>query len=84
MIIRDRKRIASIKHKLLDSLKKEHAFWSYEQESVTLSNIDDSQLSCPLMEDDVFAETPAYVFAVTHHLGLDNLARNAGGRLGGN
>ena len=44
MIIRDRKRIASIKHKLLDSLKKEHAFWSYEQESVTLSNIDDSQL----------------------------------------
>lgn len=44
MIIRDRKRIASIKHRLLDSLKKEHAFWSYEQESVILSNIDDSQL----------------------------------------
>ena len=35
------------------------------------------------MEDEVFAETVADVFAVAHHLDLYNPARNAAGRLGG-
>lgn len=35
------------------------------------------------MEDDVFAETVADVFAVAYHLNLYYPARNAAGRFGG-
>ena len=39
MIIRSIKKVQVIKADLLDSLKKEHAFWSYAPESVSLNNI---------------------------------------------
>jgi hypothetical protein len=44
MIIKDRKRITSIKQELLEHLKEEHAFWSYSQDTVSLSKIADDQL----------------------------------------
>lgn len=39
-----RNEIKELKCKLLDQLKEEHAFWSYEPASVFLDNIDDDQL----------------------------------------
>lgn len=39
-----RNEIKELKCKLLDQLKEEHAFWSYEPASVSLDNIDDDQL----------------------------------------
>lgn len=44
MEIRDINMIHKIKCDLLDKLKAEHAFWSYDPESITLSKINDDQL----------------------------------------
>lgn len=44
MIIKDKQTIRNIKNTLLEQLKQEHAFWSYEPESITLDNIEDNQL----------------------------------------
>ena len=44
MIIRDKQAIQSVKHTLLEQLRQEHAFWSYEPESVSLDTVDDDQL----------------------------------------
>lgn len=43
-MIRDKEEIRSIKSALLELLKQEHAFWSYEQDSVNLDSVDDDQL----------------------------------------
>lgn len=44
MIIRNKHKIQKIKDSLLEQLKHEHAFWSYELKSVTLDSIEDDQL----------------------------------------
>lgn len=44
MIIKDKQKIQDIKTSLLNQLKEEHVFWSYEPESVTLDNIGNDQL----------------------------------------
>ena len=44
MIIRDKKIKQTVKGELLNLLKQEHAFWSYEPKSVDLNSIDDNQL----------------------------------------
>jgi len=44
MPLRDKTKIAEIKHGLLARLKDEYAFWSYEQASVTDSAVSDAQL----------------------------------------
>lgn len=44
MIIKDKQTEQALKHTLLEQLKQEHAFWSYEQDSVNLDSIDDDQL----------------------------------------
>lgn len=44
MVIRDKSKVDAIKRGLLDQLKAEHAFWSYEAESVNLDSVDDDQL----------------------------------------
>ena len=44
MIIRDKHKRLEIKESLLEQLKHEHAFWSYEPESVNLDSVDDDQL----------------------------------------
>ncbi len=44
MIIRDKLHRAEIKQSLLDKLKEEHAFWSYESDSVSLDSVSDNQL----------------------------------------
>ena len=44
MIIRDRHKILEIKNTLIEQLRREHAFWSYERESITLDTVDDEQL----------------------------------------
>lgn len=44
MITRDRNKRLEIKSKLLEELRQEHAFWSYEAESVNLDSVDDDQL----------------------------------------
>ncbi len=44
MIIRNKKEIRSIKSAIIEKLRKEHAFWSYEPESVNLDTVDDDQL----------------------------------------
>ncbi len=44
MIIKDKQTIRTIKNDLLEQLKREHAFWSYESESVNLDAVDDNQL----------------------------------------
>ncbi len=44
MIIRNKEKAVAIKQGLLNQLKEEHAFWSYEPESVSLATIDDNQL----------------------------------------
>lgn len=49
MIIRSIKRVQAIKADLLDSLKKEHAFWSYAPESVSINNISDEELIAQTM-----------------------------------
>ena len=43
-LIKSKDKINEIKAKLLDQLKEENAFWSYDPESVTLKNIQDDQL----------------------------------------
>lgn len=44
MIIKEKHIKLGIKSALLEQLKHEHAFWSYEPESVTLDSVDDDQL----------------------------------------
>ncbi len=44
MIIRDKEKILEVKSMLVDKLKEEHAFWSYDQNSVSLATIDDADL----------------------------------------
>lgn len=44
MMIRDREEVRSIRSTLLEQLKQEHAFWSFEQDSVNLDSVDDDQL----------------------------------------
>lgn len=44
MIIRDKHTIAKIKRQLLELLRQEHAFWSYEPESIRIDTIDDDQI----------------------------------------
>lgn len=44
MIIKSKDKINDIKSGLLQQLKEENAFWSYDPESVTLDNIKDDQL----------------------------------------
>ncbi len=44
MVTRDRKKILEVKGMLVDKLKEEHAFWSYEPLSVSVSTIDDANL----------------------------------------
>lgn len=44
MIIKSKDRINDIKGRLLEQLKEENAFWSYDPESVFLDNVQDDQL----------------------------------------
>lgn len=44
MIIKKKDKVKEIKGQLLEQLKEENAFWSYDPESVTLDNIGDDQL----------------------------------------
>jgi hypothetical protein len=44
MPIQDRHIIDSIKQSLIAQLKREHAFWSYNEHDITLENIDDAHL----------------------------------------
>lgn len=44
MDIRNAHKVNEIKQALLDKLKEEHAFWSYNAESIQLSTIGDDQL----------------------------------------
>lgn len=44
MIIRNKQQIQDIKSSLLDKLKQEQAFWSYDPGLVTVDTIDDNQL----------------------------------------
>lgn len=44
MIIRSKDRIKEIKDTLLEQLKEENAFWSYDTQSVTIDKISDDQL----------------------------------------
>lgn len=44
MIIRNKQTVQTVKRTLLEQLKQEHAFWSYEPESVNLDSVDDDQL----------------------------------------
>lgn len=44
MIVRNKEEKRHIKEKLLEQLKRENAFWSYDSESVTLANVEDDQL----------------------------------------
>ncbi|MCM1518567.1 MAG: hypothetical protein NC117_08000 [Pseudoflavonifractor sp.] len=44
MTIKDKDKIRAIKGQLLELLKEENAFWSYNPESVTLENLHDEQL----------------------------------------
>lgn len=44
MIIKKKDKVNEIKDQLLEQLKEENAFWSYDPESVTLDNIGDDQL----------------------------------------
>lgn len=44
MVTRDKKKIMELKSVLLEQLKKENAFWSYEDDSFNLESIGDDQL----------------------------------------
>ena len=44
MVIRNAHRVNEIKQTLLEKLKEEHAFWSYNADSIRLSTITDDQL----------------------------------------
>lgn len=44
MIIKSKDKIDEIKSRLLEQLKEENAFWSYDPQSVTLDSIRDDQL----------------------------------------
>lgn len=44
MIEKNKEKIKDIKIKLLKSLKKEKAFWSYSPESITIDNLGDDEL----------------------------------------
>lgn len=44
MKIRNQQKADSIKQQLFEQLKKEHAFWSYDPDSVALSKISDDRL----------------------------------------
>lgn len=44
MIIRNKDKKDSIKRQLVDCLKEEHAFWSYEPSSVSADSIDEDEL----------------------------------------
>lgn len=44
MMIKDKEKIKEIKSGLLEDLKKENAFWSYDRETVKLENLGDEQL----------------------------------------
>lgn len=49
MVIRNKDKINEIKESLLLLLKEENAFWSYEQNSVSLQSINDEQLIASTM-----------------------------------
>ncbi len=49
MVIKSKDKVHDIKAELLDSLKKEHAFWSYAPESVSIGNISDDELIAQTM-----------------------------------
>ena len=44
MVVRSKDRIKEIKSNLLQQLKEDNAFWSYDPESVSLDNVRDDQL----------------------------------------
>lgn len=44
MIIRNRDKVLEIKNDLLEQLKKEHAFWSYNPDSINASDMDEDML----------------------------------------
>ena len=44
MVTRDKKKIMELKSVLLEQLKRENAFWSYEDDYVNLESIGDDQL----------------------------------------
>ena len=44
MVSRDKQHIKAIKRSLLSALKAEHAFWSYDQQSIKEDNMPDDQL----------------------------------------
>ncbi len=45
----NRKEVLSVKSNLLSKLKEEKAFWSYDQDTVVLSNISDDELIAQTM-----------------------------------
>lgn len=49
MKVRDRKSISNIKSELLEKLKEEHAFWSYDQGMINVDNIGDDNLIAMVM-----------------------------------
>jgi hypothetical protein len=44
MIVKNKDKVNEIKSALLEQLKEERAFWSYDRQSVTLDNLCDDQL----------------------------------------
>ena len=44
MITRDKDKILEVKSELMDKLKEENAFWSYDRQSVSLATINDADL----------------------------------------
>lgn len=44
MLIKDKGKIKEIKRGLLALLKGEHAFWSYEEDSISIESVSDDQL----------------------------------------
>ncbi len=44
MVIRNKKNIIEVRNFLLEKLKEEHAFWSYDPKTVSVGNINDDML----------------------------------------
>lgn len=49
MIVKNKEIRKKIKKSLLNKLKTEHAFWSYDNKTVTIDNIDDDNLIAMVM-----------------------------------
>lgn len=71
MIIRDKYKVFEIKNALLEQLRQEHAFWSYEPESVKPDSIDDDQLIALTMR---YLDLPEInqLFTIYSHLKIKN------------